>query len=161
MLDLPRFAFFAAAICLATSCTPENQCQAQDVGFCSPTPGPGDVPCTGRLLDSTQWQSGPIDGTWPDFGHNKSVDMHLRDAVTGQQLTGEVFNVDCYVSPVSNPVSPGQQFTKAAGNLCEYFLSRDGAGWIVTVKNDTCADYFVYAAVTTVQLPSADAGTGG
>ena len=160
MPTVSRLVFITSAIALATSCTPENQCQYQDVGFCSPNPNPGDPTCTGRLLDSTHWQSGPIDGTWQDFSHNKSVDIHLRDAVTGDQLLGDIFNLECYTSPVANPVSPGQQFAGGAGNLCEFFLAHDGdtPGWVVTVHNDTCADYFVYLAVEAVPTGGADGG---
>ena len=126
------------AALFGSGCTPENQCQYQwteycafGVPACTPESSINDVPdggppcCAGHLVNATTWESGPLFGTWLDYSHNKNIHMHLRDAVTGAQLTGYEPVVTSYSSPVAMPNSPGGQFAEGAGDL-ERALSRGG-----------------------------------
>jgi hypothetical protein len=147
----------AVATISVVSCFPQNQCDYQYAEYCAVDAGP-DAPCMGQLLSPTQWQSGPFEGNWLDFSQNKNWYMHLRDGVTGQELLGDIINVEGYVSPEQNPNDPnasGNQFAPCAGNLCEIYGVPDGpdggptGGWALNVHNDSCAVYYVRVIVTT------------
>jgi hypothetical protein len=148
----------SAATLAIVACFPQNQCQAQPGEYCASAGGT----CKGHVIDATHWESGPMTGAWLDFGHAKNWLMHFRDGVTGNQLQGDIIDIQGFISPNPKPNdidAGGTQFAPCAGNLCELKIYPDGTGWEASVINDTCADYFIYVIVTTAPVANADAGT--
>lgn len=138
-------------VLLATSsgCYGHN-CEGDVVNF-------GSNPGEGHLIDTNTWASSPVDGVWLDFPRQRAWVFELEQL--GRDRWPEL--VVPYVSAVAQPISPqGSNFTIAAGNLAE--ISGVGKGR-VTIKNGTCADYFlrlmVVASPETPTTSQADAGT--
>ena len=143
----------------AVGCFPQGMCESAFRDYCSE----GDPTCQGHIVGSSQWQSGPIDGKWLAFGAEQTILMHLRDAVTGQTLSGKPLTIYEAVSAVETQTSSGPFPAINAGNLGEWDLGPDSSSGFV--RNDTCSSDFVYVVVTldpataTIAGP-ADAGTG-
>jgi hypothetical protein len=142
-------------IVTAVACYPQGEsCDYQYAEYCAADAGPDATPCMGQLIDPYTWQSGPLIGTFLDFGPQMDWHMHLRDGVTGAELLGNILTVTSYVSPEAVPNAPGNQFAQTAGNLAEYNLQADGpdggptGGWAIDINNDSCATYFVRVLVT-------------
>ncbi len=106
----------------------------------------------GRLLNADTWESTPIDGPWLDFRAQRVYVFDLHDL--GVDRLPEI--VTPYVSAQKDPLHEGGNFTVAAGNLTEISGAERGK---VTLKNDTCADYFLRVVVqATPRAPAGDAG---
>jgi hypothetical protein len=100
----------------------------------------GRNPGEGHLIDADTWVTGPIDGRWLDFPHQRAYFLEMKDL--GNRTP---YEVQAYVSAQADPShDEGGNFTIAAGNLTEVFQPSPGK---VNVKNDTCADYFLYVVV--------------
>jgi hypothetical protein len=100
----------------------------------------GRNPNEGHLIDADTWVSGPIDGRWIDFPRQRAYVLEMHDL--GDRVP---YEVQAFVSAQADPShDPGGNFTIAAGNLTEVFSPVPGK---VNVKNDTCADYFLYVVV--------------
>ena len=146
----------AFAACAVVACFPQGACLSDPpfVDYC----GPNDNTCQGEILDATHWRSGPIDGTWLNFSRERTILMHFRDAKTGATLSGKYAWADVAISVTPQLSDPPNQYVPSAGNNSEVNPLDDGSG--VFVKNDTCADYFVYVYATIYpSAPPADAGT--
>jgi hypothetical protein len=149
------------------ACYPQGEsCDYQYAEYCAADAGADAPLCLGHLIDPNTWQSGPLLGSFLNFGPNMNWHMHLRDGVTNAELLGQPYIVYSFVSPEAVPNTPGNQFAGTAGNLGEYNLQPDGpdggatGGWTIDVNNDTCAQYYVYLVVLSTGGPAlADAGT--
>ncbi len=144
------------AACALVSCFPQGACSSNPsfVEYC----GPGDTTCQGKILDATHWQSGPMEGNWLNFSREKLVLMHFRDAQTGAVLSGDLVDVQIFINSSASFSAPPNQAVPAAGNNAEFTPAPpDG----VYVKNDTCADYFVYVYATVYPNAATDAGADG
>lgn len=105
----------------------------------------GRDPNQGRLIDVDTWETGPIDGAWLPFPHQRLYILDLHDL--GDRVPTVVIP---YVSAQADPLKEGGNFTIAAGNLTEISAPAKGQ---VFVKNDTCADYWVRVVVETAPRP--------
>jgi hypothetical protein len=150
-------------IVTAVACYPQGEsCDYQYAEYCAADAGPDATPCLGQLIDPYTWQSGPLVGTFLNFGPQMNWHMHLRDGMTGAELLGQPYNVYSFVSPEPVPNGPGNQFAGTAGNLAEYNFQPDGpdggatGGWTIDVLNDSCAQYYVNIVV--VATGPGDAG---
>jgi len=119
----------------------------------------------GRLLSADAWESGPIDGKWLPFPRQRIWIFDLTKL--GNDRLPQV--IIPYVSAQENPLTEQGNFTIAAGNLAEQSGIGNGQ---VTIKNGTCADYYLRLVVdaaprppTTTASPSSstsdDAGSDG
>jgi hypothetical protein len=147
------FATIAIAI-ICFACFPQGQCDSVFVEYCAT----GDQNCQGHIIDATHWESGPLSGSWLGYGPEQIYLMHFRDAVTGDEISGDIMNIDGFVGAVTNPDTPGNNFAPCAGNLCEY-TTNDSSSFFV--KNDTCSSEFFRVVVTLdpSSVNVADAGT--
>jgi len=100
----------------------------------------------GELLDSTHWESSPINGTWIDYKGQEALTLHF-----------EKFFPNCvvpepplvYLSPDESPYEAsdnGGNFAPSAGNIGEIFPSPIPGQ--VTIFNNSCAEYYAYVIVT-------------
>jgi hypothetical protein len=104
----------------------------------------------GSMIDSTTWQSNPVDGEWLPFPRQQ---VYFFDVPALEGQTPQVFIP--YLSAQRDPSKSGD-FTIGSGNLALLF----GAGPNrIGVKNDTCSDYFL-RLVLKVPTP-VDAGDAG
>jgi hypothetical protein len=138
------------AAALAVACFPQNQCDFQFGEYCG---GQNTAPCVANIIKDengvpSEWESGPLTGTWLTYGHNMDWHMHLRDA-TGAELVGAIDHYEAQISPSAQPNAVGNQSSPCAGNLCEWNFQPDGTtgGWVFDVHNDTCAEYTIYVHV--------------
>jgi len=145
----------------SSACFPQGQCAGSYRDYC----GEGDTTCQGHIIPPNMWQTGPIDGAWLAYGAEETIDLHLRDAVTGQTLSGNLLFVYQAVSAVESPSTGGPFPAQNAGNLGEF---GDPPHPIsdVAIRNDTCANEFAYAVVvldpTTASISGVgDAGSDG
>ena len=144
----------AVAAGAVVACFPQGACLSDPpfVEYC----GPNDNTCQGEILDATHWRSGPIDGNWLNFSRERTIRMHFRDAKTGATLSGKYTWSDVAISVSVSQSDPPNQYVPCAGNNCELTINVvDGS--TIDVRNDTCADYFVYLVATV--YPNADAGS--
>ncbi len=141
----------AALLSTATpACLPAGKCDASWSEYCLDAGGN----CQGHLIDAYTWESGPIDGDFMEFPHERNWFMHLRDGRTGALIAGRnIGDITVQLSAVQRPSDPYQRFAEASGNLTQIHLDGDQA---LDALNDTCADYFVRVLVHNV--PDADAG---
>ncbi len=113
----------------------------------------GRNPGEGRLINADTWESGPIDGVWLAFPHQRVwvFDLHdLGDRTPDFPLP--------YVSAEEDPLHRNSNFTVGAGNIVEMSGADKGR---ITLKNGTCADYYVRLVVQVTPRPpttTADAG---
>lgn len=112
----------------------------------------------GRLLDEDTWESNAVEGQWLPFPRQRAYEMDL--SALGDRTPQLILP---YISAEPN----GASHTIGAGNLAE--LSGVGLGR-ATVKNGTCADYYLRLVVVAppkppapaaTAQPSADAGSDG
>jgi len=123
------------------ACFPQGQCDFTSAEYCAP----GDTSCAGHLIDPYTWESGPIDGAWLDFRHNKTWLLHFRDGVTQQTIQGTVYEPLVWIAPEAEASAPGGQYVTAGGNLAEWSTASDATS--LNLHNDTCADYFFRVVV--------------
>jgi len=145
----------------SSACFPQSQCASSYRDYC----GDGDTTCQGHIIPPNMWQTGPIDGAWLTYGAEETINMHLRDAVTGQVLSGDLLVVYGAVSAVQTPSAGGPFPALNAGNLGEFWAA-DGGISAVQIRDDTCASEYAYAVVmldpTTASISGVgDAGSDG
>jgi hypothetical protein len=131
-----------AVAALGVACFPQGMCESPFVDYC----GPGDPTCQGHIIPPNQWQSGPIDAAWLPYGPEQTILMHLRDAVTGQTLSGTLVWVNGAIGANQTQGVGGPFPGPTAGNIGEFWQGPDSSS--VYVRNDTCAGEFVYVIVT-------------
>jgi hypothetical protein len=144
----------AAVAALGVACFPQGLCESPFVDYC----GPGDTTCQGHIVGSNQWQSGPIDGAWLPYGPEQTILMHLRDAATGQTLSGTILTVYGAIGAVQTQGVGGPFPGPTAGNIGEFWQGPDSSS--VYVRNDTCSSEFVYVVVTLDPATAAIVGPG-
>jgi hypothetical protein len=109
----------------------------------------------GEMLSETRWQSTPFEGTWLWFPRQR---LYIFDIPALGGRTPDV--VWPYLSAAPEPMKTGDNFTAGAGNIA--LLSGVGPNR-VSVKNDSCSDYYLRLVVDVEPLPppingGADAG---
>jgi hypothetical protein len=133
------WAIASGAFALAPGCYGHN-CDGDVKSF-------GTAPNEGRLVNADTWESGPIDGPWLPFPHQRIwiFDLHeLGDRTPDLPVA--------YVSANLDPDHEGANFVQGGGNLTE--LSSPEKGKLV-VKNGTCADYYLRLVVQASPFPPA------
>ena len=111
----------------------------------------GKAPAQGSLVDANTWQSTPIDGEWVPFPHQARLEFF-------HSLGRVPYEVVVWVSAEKNPLS-GSNFTLAGGDTATvYKVLYD----VVSLTNNTCANYYVRIVVRAATVPPAavDAGDG-
>lgn len=113
---------------------------------CDPTSGdygllPGEE---GDLIDSTHWESSPLNGAWFDDKGQQVITVHF-----------EKFFPNCvppvppqlYFSPDSDPLEAGAggNYANTAGNIGEIVPSTTPGQ--VTIFNNSCAEYYAWVSV--------------
>jgi len=132
----------------ALGCSSDNSCDYQYGEYCG---GQNTAPCAAQIINGSEWESGPLVGSWLGYGHNMDWHMHLRDS-SGAVLTGTIDHYEAQISPAQIPNGPqgvGNEAQPCAGNLCEWSFQPDGdtGSWVFDVHNDSCADYYVWVHV--------------
>ena len=152
MTTMRKLIALAIAAFAIVACFPQGQCEANPpvVDYCGPT----DATCQGHVIDATHWESGPVMGKWLPYEPSEVITMHMRDATTGQVLSGQITSFNGYVGATQVQDPNGTLPAQCAGTLCEE-LQLDPSSF--KVENFTCATQYFYAVVTIV--PTADAGT--
>ncbi len=151
MLLVAVWSTVMGAVALVPGCYGRN-CEGETAAY-------GRVPGEGRMVAPDAWESNPIDGKWLPFPRQRSWVFEMRDLGQRTPYLPEVF-----ISGNENPSAENGNFTLAGGNLAE--VSSVGPGRM-TVKNDTCADYFVRVVAhappnpPVVTPPIGDAGDAG
>lgn len=97
------------------------------------------------MVDANTWESTPLDADWIPFTRQRVVFVQMNG------LAGRTPSVILpYVSADKNPIRTGSNWVIAPGNLAE----QSGAGpGSITVRNNTCADYFLRLVVTAPPNP--------
>lgn len=117
----------------------------------------GKAPDQGSLVDPNTWQSTPIDGEWVPFPHQ--VRLEFFHSLGRAPYEGRIpYEVLVWVSAEKKPLA-GSNFTLAGGDTATvYKVLYD----VVSLTNNTCADYFVRIVVRAAPAPPppADAGNG-
>ena len=142
-------------VVVSSACFPQNQCASSYRDYC----GDGDTTCQGHIIPPNVWQSGPIDGAWLAYGAEETINMHLRDAVTGQTLSGTPYMTYSAISAVETPSAGGPRPAENAGNLGEFGVVVGNVS-AVPFQNDTCATEYVYAVVTMNPATASITGAG-
>ena len=145
------WAIVMAAVSFGAGCYGRN-CDGDTLIF-------GRNPGEGRLINADTWESGPIDGVWLAFPHQRVWVFDLHEL--GLDRTPDV--PIAYVSAERDPLHENTNFTIGAGNIVEQSGADRGR---ITMKNGTCADYYLRVVVTATPRPPAtipvpaDASTG-
>ncbi len=131
-----------------------HQCDFSSADFGKEDGGEGDL----LPGDPSTWQTTPIAGNWVPYPHNHTVVIRPYPLI-GRTIT----NVIVYISPNQNADAPGSNFTTAAGNLGEVAVFQGRPNdpkdpGAINVHNDTCADFFMRAVITSGPLNVFDAG---
>lgn len=113
----------------------------------------GRNPGEGALVNADTWESSPVGTRWLNFPRQRVWDFELRELGDREPRT-----IVPYVSASPNPAESGDNFVIGAGNLVELSGARKGH---VTVKNGTCADYYLRLVVVAAPLPKSPSGDGG
>jgi hypothetical protein len=141
LLGVPFFA-------TETACFPQSACDGSVAVYC-PCGAPD---CGGRVLDDgLTWVSGPIEGPWLPFPHERVWTIDPRDA-SGKRLRGRITSLEVFISATQDHALSAP----AAGNNAQWTYSP--ASQTFNVQNDTCSDYFVY--VVAHSSIDGDAGAG-
>lgn len=138
------------AVAAASGCYGRN-CEGETTYF-------GRTAGEGRMASPDEWESMAFDAKWLPFPRQRVWVFEMKDL--GLRTP---FKVDVYLSAQENPVSENGNLTPGGGNLTE--ISGIGPGRM-TVKNGTCADYYLRVVAEASPAPSgspsttpADAGT--
>lgn len=138
------------AVATASGCYGRN-CEGETTYF-------GRVVGEGRMASPDKWESMPYNAKWLPFPRQRVWVIEMKDL--GLRTP---FDIDVELSAQENPIGEGGNLTKGGGNLTE--ISGIGPG-AVTVKNGTCADYYLRVTAEASPVPSGattstatDAGT--
>lgn len=107
----------------------------------------GRVPGEGRMASPDEWESMAFDAKWLPFPRQRVWVFEMKDL--GLRTP---FKIDVYLSAQENPVAENGNLTPGGGNLTE--ISGVGPGRM-TVKNGTCADYYLRVVAEASPLPPA------
>lgn len=104
----------------------------------------------GHLVDENTWESNAIGDDWLSYLHERAWHFYYP------QLGGRTPDqITAYISANVNPIKTNDTFTAGGGNVAKFIGVLPN---VATVKNDTCADYFVRLVVHVP--PWVDAGSG-
>lgn len=103
----------------------------------------------GRLLDENTWETGPVNGPFLPFPRQQVYLLDLQEL--GTDRTPD--KIMPYISAERDPLAEGGNYTLAAGNLVEISNSDRGK---LTVRNGTCADYYIRVVVEAAPRASSD-----
>ncbi|AKV00031.1 hypothetical protein AKJ09_06694 [Labilithrix luteola] len=134
----------SAGAALAPGCYGHN-CDGEIVQY-------GAVAGQGHLLNVDTWESNPIDGPWLPFPKQRMYQFDLR--ALGNRPPQIILP---YLSAQSDPLHEFGNFTIGGGNLTELSGATNG---VLTVKNGTCADYFLRVVVQAAPVPTAPVPNG-
>ncbi|MCL2723994.1 MAG: hypothetical protein FWD69_06105 [Polyangiaceae bacterium] len=101
----------------------------------------------GEMIDANTWESNPFDGQWLPFPGQRTYNFDL--SLLGNRRPTITIP---FISAQEAPIVSGDNYTIGSGNLAEFWYN-PGTNTL-TIQNGTCADYFLYLAVT-----AADTGT--
>ncbi len=110
--------------------------------------GPDPRMAQGHLLDDNTWESTAIGDDWLSYLHERS--WHMNYPQLGDRQPDQI---TAYISANVNPNKTNDSLTAGGGNVAKFFSVLPRAG---TVRNDTCADFFVRVVVHAP--PYVDAG---
>lgn len=111
----------------------------------------GRNPGEGRMASPDEWESMAFDAKWLPFPRQRVWVFEMKDL--GLRTP---FKVDVYLSAQENPVGENGNLTPGGGNLTE--ISGIGPGKM-TVKNGTCADYYLRVVAEASPAPGTPATT--
>lgn len=129
---LVSFGALTWVFCFAHGCT-DLRCEGSYVAY-----GRGEN--EGAAVGPTSWESTPFEGKWLDFSHERLITFELQEKVGNRRI----ISVTPYISASDIPSQNNGNFTVASGNLA--VIQVVAPGWF-TVRNDTCADYYVRVVV--------------
>jgi len=95
----------------------------------------------GRMVDSTTWESTPLDGRWLDFPRARTWIFNLKRFVGPDGVPHVIVP---YVSNSATPIASNASFRIGASGLVDISGVRNGE---VVIRNGTCDDYFVRLVV--------------
>ncbi len=103
----------------------------------------------GHLIDENTWESTAINDDWLAYLHERTWHVYYP------QLGGrQPDQITAYISANVNPTKTQDSLTAGGGNVAKFFGVLPD---VATVRNDTCADFFVRVVVHVP--PYADAGS--
>ena len=103
----------------------------------------------GHLVDDNTWESNAINDDWLSYLHARAWHFYYP------QLGGrQPDQITAYISANVNPNKTNDTMTAGGGNVAKFIGVLPD---VATVKNDTCADFFVRVVVHVP--PYVDAGT--
>ncbi len=126
-----------AAVGHVAGCYGRN-CEGDAIAF-------GGVDGEGHMIDVDTWESTAIDADWIPFFKQRAIFFEMRGLGDRQPAV-----IVPYISAEKNPVREGGNWTIGSGNLAEHSGSAPGR---ITIKNNTCADYYIRLVVSTSPRP--------
>lgn len=138
------------AVLAASGCYGRN-CEGEVTYF-------GRVAGEGRMVSPDDWESMTWNEKWLPFPRQRVWVIEMKEL--GPRTP---FKINVYLSAQENPGAEDGNLTQGGGNLTEISGIRPGT---MTVKNGTCADYYLRVTAEASPLPPAptastatDAGT--
>jgi len=101
----------------------------------------------GHLVDENTWESNAINEDWLSYLHERA--WHFQYPQLGGRQPDQI---TAYISAVVNPNKTGDTQTAGGGNVAKFIGVLPD---IATLKNDTCADFFVRVVVHVPPFPDA------
>ncbi|WP_394827208.1 hypothetical protein [Pendulispora albinea] len=124
----------------------------------------GNLPGEGRFIPPDTWESRPLDS--PDWLHYpaKQTYRFWLHGLEGRRI----YAPEAQIAVMRDPNAPNKEgedrrrFAPLGGNLAEYHIEEHGKAGkapVMTVRNDTCGEYYLYVRVRAEPAPpSIDAG---
>jgi hypothetical protein len=118
----------------------------------------------GHLIAPDLWESTRLDAPWLHFPGQEAYALHIPEWGPGPGGQNRTFvEMHAYVSNGQNPginanqpnLPPLDNWTEGTGNIVEFSYESPG---LITVKNDTCADFYVRVVLMAGPPGSGDPG---
>jgi hypothetical protein len=139
-----------AFVALAPACA-ERTCEGQGLDYGR---GAGE----GHLIDEDTWESTPVEGKWLHYPAQREYFIFPGRLLGPKRIA----KVTVYISPMDQP-NPDGQYTVASGNVAIVRQFPDLGNQAlpgVSVRNDTCAEFWVRIVLEAYPLPpNQDGGT--
>jgi len=137
-----------AFVALAPACA-ERTCEGQGLDY-------GRKPGEGSLVDPDTWESTPPEGKWLHYPAQRTYFIFPGGLLGPKRIA----KVTVYISPMDQP-NPDGQYTIASGNVAivrQFPDLGDPRLPGLSVRNDTCAEFWARIVVEAYPLPPSDAG---
>jgi hypothetical protein len=111
-------------------------------------------------IDPNTWESNPLESPWLNFHGMQTYTFHLPPEFAGRRIA----LTQPYVSVADDPVGEASPWVAISGNATEWFLQPGPNGApsdppVISVLNDTCAQYWLRVVVTFAAVNDTDGGT--